>query len=162
MYIYMYIASQHWNMINFPPTITPLFESETVSVCFLIEYLTHNCSVIKIICQRPRQSYIYIYIHVPGNVLHVYKWALSFLTATFWNESRILDKKVAVKSSNTMSDTYNCSFEVRGIDAHVLHGKSKCARSWFSDDKVTLQISLWQFVHIFLLYFQTSDSSHLF
>lgn len=35
-----------------------------------------------------------------------------------------MDKKIAVKSSNTMSDTYNCSFEVRGIDGHVLHGKA--------------------------------------
>lgn len=45
-------------------------------------------------------------------------------------------------------------FRFRGIDAHVLHGKSKCARSWFSDDKVTLQISLWQFVHIFSFIFR--------
>lgn len=60
MYTYMYIASQHWNMINFPPTIAPLFESETVSICFLIEYLTNNCSIIKMICQRSRLSYIYI------------------------------------------------------------------------------------------------------
>lgn len=161
MYIYMYIASQHWNMINFPPTITPLFETETVSVCFLIEYLTHNCSIIKMICQRSRQSYIYLNMYQEMCYMYVSEpsafWLQHFkMNLVFW--IRRLQSRVQIQCLTHITVV----FRFRGIDAHVLHGKSKCARSWFSDDKVTLQISLWQFVHIFLLYFQTSDSSHLF
>lgn len=62
----MYVASQHWHSINFPPKIYPLFESEEVWICFLIEYSTHNCSIIKMISQRFWQSYI-----IPGNVLQI-------------------------------------------------------------------------------------------
>lgn len=160
MYIHMYTASQLWKMINFPPTITPLFESETVSICFLIEYLTHNCSLIKIICQRSRLLYIYTCTRKCVTCMlgspqlfdcNILKW-ISY----FWIRS--LQSRVQIQCLTHITVV----FRFRGIDAHVLHGKSKCARSWFSDDKVTLQISLWQFVHIFLLYFQTSDSSHLF
>lgn len=100
------------------------------------------------ICQRSRLSYIYINMYQEMCYMYISEpsafWPQHFkMNLVFW--IRRLQSGVQIQCLTHITVV----FRFRGIDAHVLHGKSKSARSWFSDDKVTLQISLWQFVHIF-------------